>query len=167
MNQSDTARRLSVLLHRVQDTQDVQEQVDDVQVEVDGGQDVFLRGELLHQQVCVIDDEATEDQSPGSSQDQLSAVTVEEELQGGQSQYEGGHLSNQLNFTSFIPLDRLLPTSVNTSNLTLKERNTTSQFAVWVGLISSVYIVPPAALSSVINQREKSHRHTLASVGQS
>lgn len=57
----------------------MQEQVDDVQVEVDGGQDVLLWGELLHQHVGVVDDEATEDQSTGSSHDQLCAVAVEEE----------------------------------------------------------------------------------------
>lgn len=71
--------RLSVLLHGVEDTQDVQEEVDDVQVEVDGGQDVLLGRELLHQQVGVEDDETAEHQSPRSRQDQLCAVTVEEE----------------------------------------------------------------------------------------
>lgn len=76
----------SVLLHRVQDTEDVQEEVDNVQVEVDGCQDVLLRGELLHQQVGVVDDEAAEDQSPSSSEHQLCAVTVEEELQRQRSQ---------------------------------------------------------------------------------
>ena len=38
----------------------MQEEIDDVQVEVYGSQDVLLRGELLHQQAGVIDDEATE-----------------------------------------------------------------------------------------------------------
>lgn len=71
----------SVLLHGVEDPQDVQEEVDDVQVEVDGGQDVLLWGQLLHQQVGVVDDEAAEDQGPGAGQDQLCAVAVEEELQ--------------------------------------------------------------------------------------
>lgn len=70
-----------MLLHGVQDTQDVQEEIDDVQVEVDGGQDVLLGGELFHQQVGVIDDEAAEDQSPCPGQNQLCAVTVKEELQ--------------------------------------------------------------------------------------
>lgn len=65
---------LSVLLHGVEDTQHVEEEVDDVQVEVDGGQDVFLGGELLHQQVGVIDDESTEDQSSASSRHQLRHV---------------------------------------------------------------------------------------------
>lgn len=84
------ALRPSVLLHGVQETQDVQEEVDNVQVEVDGGQDVLLGRELLHQQVGVVDDEATEDQGPGSGHDQLCAVTVEEELRREQSQHEEG-----------------------------------------------------------------------------
>lgn len=75
----------SVLLHRVKHTQDVQKEVDDVQVEVDGGQDVLLGGQLLHQQVGVIDDKATENQSSGSSKDQLCAVAVEKELKRAQS----------------------------------------------------------------------------------
>lgn len=62
----------------------MQEEVDNVQVEVDGGQDVLLGRELLHQQVGVIDDEATEDQSPRSRHDQLGGVAVEEELRGEQ-----------------------------------------------------------------------------------
>lgn len=88
VEQCEVVLRLSVLLHGVEDTQDVQEEVDDVQVEVDGGQDVLLGRELLHQQVGVEDDETAEHQSPRSRQDQLCAVTVEEELQGDQSQRE-------------------------------------------------------------------------------
>lgn len=40
---------------------------------------MLLGGELLHQQVGVVDDETAEDQSPSSRHDQLCAVTVEEE----------------------------------------------------------------------------------------
>ena len=58
----------------------MQEKVYNVQVEVDGGQDVFLRGELLHKQVGVVDYETAKDESPRSSQDQLCAVIIEEEL---------------------------------------------------------------------------------------
>lgn len=75
----------SVLLHRVEDTENVQEEVDNIQVEVNGGQDVLLRRELLHQHAGVIDDEATEDQGPSSSQEQTCIITVEEELQREQS----------------------------------------------------------------------------------
>lgn len=73
----------SVLLHRIQDAEDVQEQVDDVQVQVDGGQDVFLWGELVHDQVCVVDNEATEEQGPCPGEYQLYCLIVEEELQEG------------------------------------------------------------------------------------
>lgn len=37
VKQSEVVLQPSVLLHRVKETQDVQEEVDDVQVEVDGG----------------------------------------------------------------------------------------------------------------------------------
>lgn len=73
----------SVLLHRVEDTENVQEEVDNIQVEVNGGQDVLLRRELLHQHAGVIDDEATEDQGPSSSQEQTCIITVEEEPHEG------------------------------------------------------------------------------------
>ena len=69
-----------MFLHGVKETQNVQEKVYNVQVEVDGGQDVFLRGELFHKQVGVVDYETAEDESPGSSQDHLCAVIIEEEL---------------------------------------------------------------------------------------
>lgn len=62
---------LSVLLHGVEDTQDVQEQVDNVQVEVDGGQYVLFGRQLAHQNVRVVDDEAAEEQSAGSGTRQL------------------------------------------------------------------------------------------------
>ena len=58
----------------------MQEEVDDVQVQVDGGQDVLLGGQLVHQEMGVIDDEAAEQQSPGTGKHQLRGVVVEEEL---------------------------------------------------------------------------------------
>lgn len=88
--QPSTALLFLVLLHRVEQTQDVQEEVDNVQVEVDGGQDVLLGGELLHQQVSVVDNEGAEDQSAGSSKDQLRAIAVEKELKREQSQHGTG-----------------------------------------------------------------------------
>lgn len=69
-----------MLLQGVEDPQDMQEQVDDVQVQVYGGQDVLFRRQLLHQEAGVEDDEATENERSGSGQKQLRAVTVEEEL---------------------------------------------------------------------------------------
>lgn len=59
----------------------MQEEVDDVQVEIDWGQNVFLGGELLHQHVGVVDDETAEDERPGPGEQQLCAVTVEKHLQ--------------------------------------------------------------------------------------
>lgn len=70
----------------------MQEEVNNVQVEIDGGQDMLLGRELLHQQVGVVDDEAAEDQSTGSSKDQLCTVTVEKELKREQSQCEEFYL---------------------------------------------------------------------------
>ena len=75
-------RRPSVLLHGVQDAQQVDEEVDDVQVQVDGGQDVLLRGQLVHQKVCVVDDEPAEDQRSGAGEEQLCRLVVEEHLRG-------------------------------------------------------------------------------------
>lgn len=74
---------LSVLLHGVKDAQNVQEEVDYVQVEVDGGQYVLLGWQLAHQNVCVVDDEAAEEQSAGSSENQLHRVILEENLVHG------------------------------------------------------------------------------------
>lgn len=71
---------LLVLLHGVEDTQDMQEEVDYVQVEVDGGQDVLLGWQLAHQNVCVVDDEAAEEQRTGAGKHQLHRVIVEEKL---------------------------------------------------------------------------------------
>lgn len=64
----------------------MQEEVNDVQVQVNGGQDVFLRGQLVHQKVGVIDDEATEQQSSCTSKYQLHCVVLEEELGGGEEE---------------------------------------------------------------------------------
>ena len=55
-------RRSLALAHR---TQDVQEEVDDVEVEVDGGVHVVLGRDALHDHLCVEDDEeGEEDGSP-------------------------------------------------------------------------------------------------------
>lgn len=65
---------------------------------------MLLGGELLHQQVGVVDDETAEDQSPSSRHDQLCAVTVEEELQRDQSQREG-----EMRLTSLYSCTETLP----------------------------------------------------------
>ena len=72
----------SVLFHGVQDAQQVDKEVDDVQVQVDGGQDVLLRGQLVHQKVRVVDDEPAEDQRTGAGKEQLCRLVVEEHLGG-------------------------------------------------------------------------------------
>lgn len=71
---------LSVFLHGVEDTQDVQEEVDYVQVEVDGSQNVLLGWQLAHQNVGVVDDEAAEEQSASAGTHQLHCIVVEENL---------------------------------------------------------------------------------------
>lgn len=70
----------SVFLHGVQDAQDIDEKVDYVQVQIDGCQDVLLRWQLMHQHVSIENNEPTEQQSSGPSDDQLHGVIVEEKL---------------------------------------------------------------------------------------
>lgn len=69
-----------MFLHGVENAQDVQEQVDYVQVQIDGCQDVFLGGQLMHQQVGIENDEPAEQQSSSPGEDQLHCVVVEEKL---------------------------------------------------------------------------------------
>lgn len=59
----------------------MQEEVDNVQVEVYGGQHVLLRGQLVHEEVGVVDDEGAEEESTSPGIHQLQRVVVEEELQ--------------------------------------------------------------------------------------
>lgn len=47
-----------VLVNLVQDLEDLDEEVDDVQVKLDGSHDVLLRGQSVHDHVGVEDDEA-------------------------------------------------------------------------------------------------------------
>lgn len=68
----------SVFLHGVKDAQDIDEQVDYIQVQIDGCQDVLLRWQLMHQQVGIENNEPAEQQSSGPSEDQLHCVIVEE-----------------------------------------------------------------------------------------
>lgn len=69
-----------MFLQGVKNAQDVQEEVDYVQVQIDGRQDMFLWWQLVHQQVRIKNDEAAEEQSSGSSENKLHCVIVEEEL---------------------------------------------------------------------------------------
>lgn len=70
-----------MLLHGVQDAENVQEEVDDVQVEVDGGQHMLLGGELVHEEVGVIDDEGTEEESTCPGVHQLHHIIIEKQLE--------------------------------------------------------------------------------------
>ena len=65
----------------LEDTQDVDKQVNKVQVEVDGGNDVLLRRELVHDDVGVKDDKTTEQHSPSNGQHKLQCLAPEEQLQ--------------------------------------------------------------------------------------
>ncbi len=69
-----------MFLHGVEDAQDIDEQVDYIQVQIDGCQDVLLWWQLMHQQVSIENNEPAEQQSSSSSEDQLHCVIVEEKL---------------------------------------------------------------------------------------
>ena len=64
----------------LQDAEDVDEQVEEVQVEVDGGQYVLLRGQLVHYHVHVKHDEATEQQSSSNGDDKVKCLVPNEYL---------------------------------------------------------------------------------------
>ena len=53
MYSSEEGGGVLVSAHGLQDSQDVEEEVDEVQVQVDGGQDVLLCRQLVHDQVSV------------------------------------------------------------------------------------------------------------------
>ena len=72
----------------MENPQDVDEEVDKVEIEVDGGEDVLLRRELVHDDVSVKDDEATEEQSTTNRENKLESLAPEEQLPGGGG--EGG-----------------------------------------------------------------------------
>lgn len=65
----------------VKNAQYVQEQVQYIHVQVDGGQDVLLRGEDGHHLVCVEDKEQAEEDGSGEREGHLEGWTLEEDLQ--------------------------------------------------------------------------------------
>lgn len=71
-----------VLFHWIQDSKNLNEQINHVQIQVDWGQDVFLRGKFVHQHVSVEHNECREQQGTGYGIHQLKCLTVEEELKG-------------------------------------------------------------------------------------
>lgn len=69
------------LLAVTHDAQDVDEEVEDVQVEVDGAEDVLVCAELVHEQLSVDDDKGAEEEGATHAQEHLHArVEREEEL---------------------------------------------------------------------------------------
>lgn len=65
---------------RLHEAQDVDEEVDEVEVEVDGRKDVLLRRHLVHDHVGVEDDEAAEESGPAHRDDKLGSLAPEEHL---------------------------------------------------------------------------------------
>ncbi len=69
-----------VFFHGLQQTQNVEKQVDEVQIEVNRGHYVFLCRDLVHYHVCVEYDEATEDQSTSHSQHKIQSLAPKKYL---------------------------------------------------------------------------------------
>lgn len=80
------APRSLVVLLAVQDAQDGEEQVDNVQIEADGGGDLLLDVVLTHDQLGVDEDVAAEDEGGKAAVDELAGAAVGE---------EGGHKAEQ------------------------------------------------------------------------
>ena len=64
----------------IQESQNAQEQIYKVEVEVDGSKDVFVGRQLPHQHVGVKDDESAEQQSTTNRDDQLKGFTPHKHL---------------------------------------------------------------------------------------
>ena len=69
-----------VLASCLHNAQDVDEEVDEVQVQTDRSHDVLFRGELVHDDVCIKYDEATEQQGTPNGDDKLQGLTPEKYL---------------------------------------------------------------------------------------
>ena len=65
----------------LQNLEDLDEEVDDVQVELDGGQDVLLGAESGHDHLRVHDDEQREEEGPAHRQRRVRQLVAEEDLQ--------------------------------------------------------------------------------------
>lgn len=63
------------------DAEDVEEEVDKVEVEIDRGQDVLLRRQLVHDHVRVKDDEAAEEDCASDGEDKLQRLAPEKQLE--------------------------------------------------------------------------------------
>lgn len=69
----------SFLLSLVQNPQDVEEQIDHVKVDVDGGHDVVLGRHLVHEEMDVVDEEEAEEDGAADGDDELQWVRVWDE----------------------------------------------------------------------------------------
>ncbi len=69
----------------LQYAEDVEEQVDEVEVEVDRGENILLRRQLVHDQVGVENDEATKDHGSRDRQHKLQRFAPEQSLHGSWS----------------------------------------------------------------------------------
>lgn len=56
---------------RIKDSQDVDEEINNIHVQVDGGKDVLLWRQIMHQHLGIIYDEETEKNSPCPGQHKL------------------------------------------------------------------------------------------------
>ena len=65
----------------LQDLEDLDEEVDDVQVELDGGQDVLLGAESGHDHLSVHDDEQREEEGAAHSQGGVSELITHKHLE--------------------------------------------------------------------------------------
>ena len=74
-----------VLFHCIQDAQNLNEEIDNIEVQVDRGQNVFLRRQLMHQHVSVKHNESRKQQSSSNGIHQLKGLTVEEKLEGSKN----------------------------------------------------------------------------------
>lgn len=61
-------------------SENVQEEIEDVQVEIDGSMDVFLRSDFSHDHVGVKDDEEGKEKGSSTSNEDIKELTLQEHL---------------------------------------------------------------------------------------
>ena len=71
---------VSVATRLLQNSEDVDEEIDDVQVQFDGGHDVFLGGHFVHDHLSVVDDEQSEHSHASETHHQFGSARVEDQL---------------------------------------------------------------------------------------
>lgn len=65
----------------VKDSEYVEEEIDDVEVQVDGGEDVFFRGQGGHHHLCVEDEEEAEQDGADEGEGDFEPWALDEQLQ--------------------------------------------------------------------------------------